>query len=430
MKKFFSKKRNIVIAVIVVIALAAAGVGGYYYFFVGTSSEDIAYVSSVATITGQTANGLNNRYAGVVEAEETWSVALDSSLTVSETYVEVGQEVEADTPLFSYDMTETEASLRSAQLELERLNNELTAMQTDLNELVAARDATGDESAKAEYTVEIQQSQLDITSKQYDITSKKEEITKLQETLNKGTVNSKIAGVVKSIASSDSSEMSDSNAFITIVNMNKFQIKGSVNEQNLASLSADLPVIVYSRSDSEAYWKGTITKVDSNNATSNGSDETDSDEMTSSSNYPFYVSVEDTTGLNMGQHVYIELDQGQLEEDTSAISLEEYYIDMTDEQNPFVWVDEDGKLAKRSVTLGEYNEDTMTYVITDGLDLTDLIAVPYEGLKEGMETSNMDEVDTEDVSEEGDYEESEESEGDVEELTDDSEMEDEGEIEE
>lgn len=436
MKKFFSKKRNIVIVIVLVIALAAGGVGGYFYYTGGSSGDDVAYVSSVATITGQTANGLNNRYAGVVEAEETWSATLDSSLTVDETFVEVGQEVEAGTPLFSYDMTETEANLKKAQLDLERANNELATMQNDINELVAARDATGDESAKAEYTVEIQQAQLDLTSKQYDITSQKEEISKLQETISKGTVNSKIAGVVKSIANSNDMFSSDSSAYITIVNMNKFQIKGSVNEQNLSSLSADLPVIVYSRADKDTYWKGTITKVDSNNATSNASEDS-GDSMTSSSNYPFYVSVEDVTGLNMGQHVYIELDQGQLDEDAKGIMLEEYYIDLTDEEHPFVWVDDNGRLAKREVTLGSYDEETMKYEIKKGLELTDLIAMPYDGLKEGMKTENMDDVasdeemDSEEL-EDGEDEMSEDvTEGDVsEDVTEGDASEESGDIEE
>ena len=427
MKKFFSKKRNVVITVIVVIALVAAGVGGYYFYNMGSDGDEVVYVSSVATITGQTENGLNNRYAGVVEAEETWSASLDSSLSVSETFVEVGQEVEEGTPLFAYDMTETESNLRKAQLDLERANNELATMQNDINELVAARDASGDESAKAEYTVEIQQAQLDLTSKQYDITSQKEEISKLQETIAKGTVNSKIAGVVKSIANSDDMFSSDSSAYITIVNMNKFQIKGTINEQNLSTIATDMPVIVYSRANSNTYWKGTITKVDSNNASSNSSEDSSDETLTNSSNYPFYVSVEDTEGLNMGQHVYIELDKGQLEEKKSGILLEEYYIDLTDEANPFVWVDDNGRLAKRSVTLGEYNEETMEYEVTEGLELSDLLAMPYEGLKEGMKTENMDEVeledsDSEELSEDGEsLEEGGEGDESVEEdMTDDS----------
>ncbi len=396
MKKFFSKKRNIVIVILVLVMIAAAGAGAYWYLYIprGTASDEVVYVSSVATITGQSANGLNNRYAGVVESQESWSVTADSTLKIEETFVEVGQEVEKGTPLFSYDVTETENNLRTAKIDLERMNNDLTALKNTIDELTRSRDAATDETVRAEYNIELQQKQLDFTSQQYAITSKTEEIKKLEETAKKGVVTSKISGVVKSISNSDDSfsYSESSNAYITIVNMNKFQVKGSVNEQNLSSLTQDAPVIVFSRKDNNTYWKGTITKVDSNNAKSNSSDGA-SDSMTSSSKYPFYVSLEDTTGLSMGQHVYIELDEGQLEEkgSSSSIWLEEYYIDKTDEENPCVWVDNKGRIEKRSVTLGEYNTQTFKYEIKEGLELTDLIAMPYPEMQEGQKTLNTDE---------------------------------------
>lgn len=394
MKKFFARKRNVAIVIILVIALTAGGVGAYYYFHRGTSSDEAVYVSSVATITGQSANGLNNRYAGVVESQESWSVTADSALTIEETFVEVGQEVEAGTPLFSYDVTETENNLRNAKIDLERLNNDLTALKTTMDELTRSRDAATDEAVRAEYNIELQQKQLDYTSQQYAIKSKQEEIKKLEETAKKGVVTSKISGVIKSIQnSSDDYFYSDSsNAYITVVNMDKFQIKGSVNEQNLSSLYVDAPVIVFSRKDKDTYWKGTISKLDTGSASSNSSDSS-GESMTSSSKYPFYVSVEDTTGLSMGQHVYIELDIGQLEdkEASSSLWLEDYYIDLTDEENPCVWVDKNGRIAKKPVTLGDYNAETFKYEIKDGLEATDLIAMPYSGLKEGTKTINMDE---------------------------------------
>ena len=395
MKEFFSKKKNIVITVIVVVALVCAGVGGYLLYNYNENGDEEVYVSSVSSITGLSANGLNNRYAGVVEAQETWSASQDGTLTIAETYVEVGKEVEEGTELFSYDMSEVESSIRSAKLELERLNNELSAMQDDLNELKTARDATSDESAKAEYTVEIQQEELDISSKKYDISSKNEEISSLEEKLSKATVTSKIAGVVKSIGDSEDVYSTDSSGYVTIVNMSKFQIRGTVNEQNLSSLAQDAAVIVYSRTDADTYWKGTITSIDGSSATSNNTEEAD-DSLTSSSNYSFYVSVEDSTGLNMGQHVYIELDQGQLDEKSSGLYLEEYYIDLTDEENPVVWVDDNGRIKKQSVTLGEYDAALMKYEITDGLELSDYIAMPYDGIKEGMKTVSTEE-DTEDI---------------------------------
>ncbi|MCR5545745.1 MAG: efflux RND transporter periplasmic adaptor subunit [Lachnospiraceae bacterium] len=420
MKNFFGKKKNVII-VIVIVALICAGVGGYFYYDYAQYSDEEVYVSSVSSITGVSANGLNNRYAGVVEAQESWTASLDGSLSVKETYVEVGQSVEEGQELFSYDMSEVESSIRSAKLELERLNNELTAMQDDINELSAERDAATDETAKAEYTVEIQQAQLDLSSKKYDITSKNEEISSLQEKLSSATVTSKIAGVVKSIASdSEDALLSDSSGYITIVNMSAFQIRGSVNEQNISALSNDAAVIVYSRTDANQYWKGKITNVDTGSASSNSSyGEEDSDTLTSSSNYSFYVSLEESEGLNMGQHVYIELDQGQLDEKSDALYLEEYYIDLTDEENPVVWVDDNGHLKKQSVTLGEYDENLMKYEVTKGLELSDLIAMPYDGIKEGMKTVNTEEED----SESDELEDTEDSEdvGDSEEDDDTSE---------
>lgn len=391
MKKFFSKKRNVVIVVVLCVALLSGGVAGWFFFRPGASNDEEVYVSSVATITGLSANGLNNRYAGVVESQESWSVTADSNLTIEETFVEVGQEVEVGTPLFSYDITETENSLRSAKIELERMNNELTALKNTMDELTKSRDAATDEGVRAEYNIELQQKQLDYTSQQYAISSKNEEIKKLEETAKKGVVTSKIAGVVKSISNTnDYYSYDSSNSYITVVNMDKFQIKGSINEQNLSSIYQDAPVIVYSRKDETKHWKGTITKIDANSAKSN-STEGSEDSMTSSSKYPFYISLEDTTGLVMGQHVYIEMDYGQLEGEKEGIWLEEYYIDQTDPENPCVWVDKNGRIAKQSVTLGEYNTDTFKYEIKDGLELTDLIAMPYPELKEGQKTVNMDE---------------------------------------
>ncbi len=37
------------------------------------------------------------------------------------------------------------------------------------------------------------------------------------------------------------------------------------------------------------------------------------DDTTSSSTYPFYVTLDSSDGLMLGQHVYIEMDEGQEE---------------------------------------------------------------------------------------------------------------------
>ena len=108
-------------------------------------------------------------------------------------------------------------------------------------------------------------------------------------------------------------------------------------------------------------------------------------EGSGSSNYPFYVELETSEGLLMGQHVYMEMDYGQGEEREDGLWLDEYMIDMTDPDAPFVWADNgNGKLEKRKVLLGTYDEEMMQYKINGGLTAEDSIAFPDESLKEGM----------------------------------------------
>ena len=68
--------------------------------------------------------------------------------------------------------------------------------------------------------------------------------------------------------------------------------------------------------------------------------------------------------------------------------------------SPYVWAaDKDNKLEKRSVILGQYDEDLGEYEIADGLTKDDCIAYPSEVLTEGMATTtNIDEaMDTNNV---------------------------------
>ena len=111
----------------------------------------------------------------------------------------------------------------------------------------------------------------------------------------------------------------------------------------------------------------------------------DSGEMMSSS-YPFYINLDSSDGLMLGQHVYIENDTGM--EKREGIWLDEGFIMDLDKQ-PCIWVEnKDGKLEKRQVTLGEHDENLFQYQIKSGLKVNDYIAFPQEFLKEGMKTTH------------------------------------------
>jgi HlyD family secretion protein len=163
--------------------------------------------------------------------------------------------------------------------------------------------------------------------------------------------------------------------------------------------------------DSSQIWHGTMGTIDKDSATTNSSSnsfgmmDASGDSQTSSSTYPFYVNLDSSDGLMLGQHVYIENDEGQ-EDQKAGLWLSEVYISDTDTDQPYVWaMGKDKKLEKRSVILGQYDEELGEYEIVDGLTKDDYIAYPAENLKEGMATTKnreeaveSDNVDMEPVS--------------------------------
>ena len=126
-----------VIAVVLVLVLAAGGAGGFYYWKqkkegaavdgrISSSSEDAVYVDSVSVLAGLgSGNGVIQRYAGVIEPQQTWEVKLENERSVKECFVKEGDEVKDGQKLFVYDTTEDEVNLAKSEIELERYENEI-----------------------------------------------------------------------------------------------------------------------------------------------------------------------------------------------------------------------------------------------------------------------------------------------------------------
>ena len=408
------KKR---IIIVLGILIAAGGIGtGVWYHFKGNgqsgTGDSIVYVSKVSVITGSETTAVN-RFAGVVEPQKTVNVKIESGRKVKEVEVKTGEEVKAGQLLFEYDLSSIEDDLKQAQLDLDRLKNE----QISLTEQIATLEAEK-KKAKAEdqlsYTIEIETNKMNLKKNEYDQKSKQAEIDKLSQATQNTEVRSEIDGVIQKIDTSkmggddsegvedtltegttdstdSSSGDSSGNAFITILSTGAYRVKGTVNEINRDSIIEGTPVIIRSRVDSSKTWKGTMGSVDMDNSTSNSSSDmamfgmsSASDDQTSSSTYPFYVNLDSSEGLMLGQHVYIEPDEGQ-DEKKSGIWLNDYFIVDADTDSPYVWIaNGQNKLEKRDVILGQYDEDLGEYEIADGLSEKDKIAFPTDELKEGM----------------------------------------------
>lgn len=357
----------------------------------GAQDQETVTVQSVSMITGSGSVGVVDRYAGLVVSGETAEIKKDEDKAVLEVYVEVGDMVEAGDLLFSYDTEALQLSLDKLYLEKESYENTIQAAKSEIEELEKQK-SNASSSQQLSYTLQINSRQADIREAEYNLALKEREIVSMEEALENTDIATPLSGRVMTVNDEDSQDGSMSQSFITVMDVSSYRIKGTINELNVYSLPEGTDVLIRSRMDDTQVWNGVVDSIDWENPVTGNSSSyiyTDDDEMTSASKYPFYVTLESTDGLILGQHIYIEPDYGQ--DSVSGLMLPAYYIVDTD-SNPWVWAAADnGKLEKRSLTLGIYDETLDQYEILSGLSAQDYIAFPDDSLSAGMAVSYLDE---------------------------------------
>ncbi|MDO5793634.1 MAG: efflux RND transporter periplasmic adaptor subunit [Turicibacter sp.] len=385
------KIKKVKITMISMLVIVIAVVIGVFVSRGSSSSDGLtAYVDSVSMITGLgSGSGLMNRYSGVVEPQETIQINRNQERKIKELYVNVGDKVEEGTELFAYDTDEISLNLSQAELELERLSASITSLKEQVK-LLNSQKASVSTEEKLEYTSQILNTENELKRAEYDVKSKQVEIDQLKSSLENSVVKSTVAGIVKSISENGMDMYGQSEAYITLLSTKDYRIKGKVSEQNVWLLQTEQPVIIRSRVDETQTWNGVITSVDlENTESSNNNTSYYGESGESATTYPFYIELESAAGLILGQHVYIELDNGQ-DEVKDGVWLYDYYL-VHEDDKAYVWVATDkNKLEKREVQLGEFDEEWMRYEIVDGLTMEDYIAFPDERLSEGMSCERLE----------------------------------------
>ena len=405
------KKKKIIIPVITIAVIGAVGGTGYYYrdnvmdmaaeaidvvsekipFLKSGKSDDKVYVEKVSKIMN-TYTGNTNRYNGIVESQDSYEVNVDSSRTIKEILVKVGDEVEEGQTLVTYDTSDLEMQVKQAKLELEGIQNEIDSSNKKIATLTDELNKTTDEDDQFSLKTDIQTEENSIEENKLDLESKNLEISKYQDQINASMVVSKRSGVVKEINENGTDSNGNNAAFMTILQTGEYRVKGSIDEQNVWMISDGQTVIIRSRVDENQTWNGTISKIDTDNV-QKSDDDSSSDSSVSATKYPFYVELPSAEGLLLGQHVYVELDEGQ-DEQKEGIWLYSNYV-VQDDGGAYVWAaNEKNCLEKRYVELGKYDENLAEYEILSGLAQNDYIAWPMEGLYEGVTTvTDASEVD-------------------------------------
>ena len=353
----------------------------------------------------------SDKFAGVVVSDNAVEIERDADKRISELYVAVGDTVRVNEKLFEYDTDTLSLTIDKQQLEMDKLTRQITDLNTQIKNLEKQmKDLDSkikkekDKKVKAEY--ENQRSTLDLqlrsvkadhTQATYDKQTLQAEITYNKNMLKNAVVRSPIKGTVRSINENGT-------PYITIQQAGAFQVKGTLNELSLnAGIMEGVGVTILSRVDPTQFWTGVVTLVDYNASSSNeqeGMYGGMNDGMSTATSYPFYITLDNTNGLLLGQHVYIQISAAAIGDDLLRIP-EGYVMDIVMDEETWlttgtVWAVnmETGTLTKTTVTLGEYDPTYGTYVILDGITAESYLADPADaGVKEGAAVHMLGELE-------------------------------------
>ena len=367
------------LALAMVLSLAACG-----------EAENAVYVQSVKDLMNMGGIAPGDKFPGIVVSENITEVNKDEQMVVQELFVREGDDVTEGQKLFAYDTQQMQLSLNKQQLELEQAEATIENYKEQIKELERDRNNA---SNKLEYTIQIQSLEVDLQEAEINIKAKRDSVAQAEALLQNAVVFAPVDGRIQSISENGMDNYGNPLPYITIQKTGSYRIKGTLGELQRGAIMEGVRLEVLSRTDG-SIWAGTVSLIDYENPTQGNGNEMyygmAADELTSSSKYPFYVELDSTEGLILGQHVYLQLET-QAAETPAGPAISSAFIAYEEDGSTYVWADKNGKLEKRTVSLGEYNMMNDTYEILSGLTEDDFIAFPdFELCVEGAPTTKVE----------------------------------------
>ena len=385
--------KKVFLIVVLILSMVLSGCG---------SSGGGVYVQPVEVLASLGGIAPGDHFLGLVVSEHVTEIKKDSDKAVKELFVKEGDDVKEGQELFSYDTEELQLNLDRKNLELEQLKASIETYKSQIRQLEQERAGVSG-SERMRYTLEIQSTQVDLKEAELKIKSHEQAVTDAAALLENSTVVSPIDGRVQNINESGTNNYGEPAPYITIQQIGSYRVKGVLGELQRGGIMEGDRVTLVSRTKEDDTWSGTVALVDYENP-SQGSDMDRyygmaTDEMTASSKYPFYVDLDSTEGLMLGQHLYVrkEAEEGQ----SAGIQVGSAFVCYEEDGSAYVWAENRGKLEKRAVTLGEYNPMTDAQEILSGISLEDYIAFPDEQCREGAATTREEPVMEETQAAEG-----------------------------
>ena len=344
--------------------------------------ENHVFVQKVSALSQMGGIGAADRFNGIVVSENVTELQKDKEKVIEAVYVREGDDVTTGQKLFAYDTDQLQLTLEKQKLELEQLESSIENYGIQIAQLEKDRDRAYS-ADKLKYTLQIQTNQIDLKEAELKLKTKQSEVQKSEHLLANALVTSPVDGRITAISEEETDEYGEPKPYITIQQTGSYRVKGMLNEMQRGAIMEGDRLRMESRLDPEEFWMGTVTLVDYENPTqgnSNGYYNMDSDEMGNSSRYPFYVELDSSDGLMLGQHLYLSV-AGEEETTLEGVTLSGAFVCYDEDGSTYVWADNgQGRLEKRTVELGDYDGMKDVYVILSGLEESDYVAFPDEAV--------------------------------------------------
>ena len=383
------KKKWIIIGVIaLIVAVAAVNI------FVMQGKKKGAAVGDTVSFEKVTERTLNNTklISGQVKPGNIESFYADPSKgKVKDIAVKEGQEVEKGTALFSYDNEEINLQMKQAELDQKMASMRYDQGKKKIDSLKKEIKKAKDSGAGKEVTdpMEEQVSELEMGQKTIDLEKEKgqlqaEELKKKQGEL---TIYSNFAGVVqkldKDAAQSSAQAMGgQGKSFLQIASKDPFQIQGTLTELQKSQIQKDQTFTATAKANSKQKWTGKITEVSEFPTSAEMAQAAGAEGTQNMSQYTYKASLDGQEGLSPGYHVSLQVNL----ENKKMIAVPSKSIVEKDGE-PFVYVEEKGKLRKQNVKKGSTDGD-WTEVLEGVTVGQKVVKNPSDDVYDGMEVKD------------------------------------------
>ncbi|WP_086314090.1 HlyD family secretion protein [Enterococcus sp. 7F3_DIV0205] len=345
--------------------------------------------------------------AGKVTANNTNKIKIDPDKgTVKEILVKEGDKVEKGQALFTYQTDQqmktkeaeldAEAKARAVEVARSSASIKWDAYNKKLSQLNKARDDYNKENSE-ELKSEIKslESEVDqaytegltgdneVKNAESDLEKAQLMQTNEQERLGADTIVADNAGTIKSLNAdliNQSKEKQREENFMEIIDDSNLFVSGDINEFDREKASVNQPVELIDRKNKEKTWKGKLVQVANLSSDEAGNDKKQ-DEDPNLSKFPYKVLIDKEGEMPIiGSHVYVKVLPKEFEK--GKIILNKKYV-LSKDDKQYVWKVENKKIKMHVIKGTPLGENLVE--VNEGLAQTDKIAIPKDGMENGME---------------------------------------------